>query len=246
LPSTGPPVTGAVCKPRLMATGARSAKRRVSDPFRFDLARLTGEAAGEPTGDLRLAGADEAGRGCLAGPLVVAAVVLDYKSAPFPALTGITDSKLLSSMEREALYPVILHTAVRVSWVSRSPATIDRVGLHRSNLLALCRVLETLDGGYGVALVDGFDLKRPDLRANAVIGGDYKSAAVAAASVVAKVVRDRLMRALAPLYPRYGFEEHFGYGTLRHRDVLKEVGPCVLHRRSFQGVVTTQLELWDR
>jgi ribonuclease HII len=228
-----------------MATGPRSAKRRISDPFRFDLARLAGEAGGEPTGDLRLAGADEAGRGCLAGPLVAAAVVLDYNSAPFPALTGITDSKLLSFGEREALYPGILHTAARVSWVARSPSTIDRVGLHRCNLAALCRALETLEGGYGLALVDGFDLKRPDLRASGVIGGDYKSAAVAAASVVAKVVRDRLMKALAPLHPQYGFEEHFGYGTLRHREVLRQVGPCVLHRRSFQGVVTTQLELWE-
>ena len=107
---------------------------RVSDPFRFDLARLNGEAGGDPIGDLRLAGADEAGRGCLAGPLVAAAVVLDYDSAPFPALAGITDSKLLSSAEREALYPGILQAAVRVSWVSRSPSTIDRVGLHRCNL----------------------------------------------------------------------------------------------------------------
>jgi ribonuclease HII len=246
LPSTGLPVIGPVCRPRGMATGARSAPRRVSDPFRFDLARLTAEADGEPSADLRLAGADEAGRGCLAGPLVAAAVVLDYRSAPFTALAGITDSKLLSSAEREALYPGILHTAARVSWVAQSASTIDRVGLHRCNLLALCRVLETLDGWYGLALVDGFDLKRPDLRAAAVIAGDYKSAAVAAASVVAKVVRDRLMRALAPLHPQYGFEEHFGYGTPRHREALKEVGPCVLHRRSFQGVVTTQLQLWDR
>ncbi len=229
-----------------MATGRSRTQRRISDPFRFDLARLTGEGGGEATDDLRLAGADEAGRGCLAGPLVAAAVVLDYNSAPFPGLTGITDSKLLSSAQREALYPGILQAAVSVSWAARSPSTIDRVGLHRSNLLALCRVLETLEGGYGLALVDGFDLKRPDLRASAVVGGDYKSAAVAAASVVAKVVRDRLMRALATLHPQYGFEEHFGYGTRRHREALKQLGPCVLHRRSFQGVVTTQMELWDR
>jgi ribonuclease HII len=172
-------------------------------------------------------------------------VVLDYDQAPFPGLAGITDSKLLSPAEREAIYPGILAAAVRVTWVARSPATIDLVGLHRCNLQALCRALEGLEGGYGLALVDGFDVKRPDLRACAVVGGDYKSAAVAAASIVAKVVRDRLMRTLAPLHPAYGFDEHLGYGTVRHREALKEMGPCVLHRRSFQGVATRQLELWD-
>ena len=108
---------------------------------------------------------------------------------------------------------------------------------------ALCRALESLEGEYAVAVVDGFDLKTSRAARLRVVGADYKSAAVAAASVVAKVVRDRLMRALASLHPEYGFEEHVGYGTDRHREALRRHGPCVLHRLSFQGVGT--LRNWD-
>jgi ribonuclease HII len=172
-------------------------------------------------------------------------VVLDYAAAPFAVLEGLTDSKLLTHAAREHLYPGILRSAARVSWVAYSPSAIDRVGLHRCNLAALGRALESFGGEYCLAVVDGFDLKRADLRACSIVGGDYKSAAVAAASVVAKVVRDRLMKALAPLYPEYGFAEHMGYGTDRHREALRRYGPCVLHRLSFQGVGTSQLGLWE-
>lgn len=218
---------------------------RASDPFRFDR-NLLAESTDLPRGpDLRLAGADEAGRGCLAGPLVAAAVVLDYSLAPFPMLEGLTDSKMLTAEAREALYGGILRSVARVSWVAYSPATIDRRGLHRCNLEALTRALEALAGEYRLAVVDGFDLQRPELRATRIVGGDYKSAAVAAASVVAKVVRDRLMRAVAPIYPDYGFHEHVGYGTHDHREALRRHGPCALHRLSFQGVGTAQLGLWE-
>ena len=230
-----------------MPTKQPRKKGRVSDPFRFDRALLA-EQAGDDEGaedDLRLAGADEVGRGCLAGPLVVAAVVLNYAAAPFPHLEGLTDSKLLTREVREALFGGVLRTASRVSWVAASPLTIDTRGLHRSNLLALCRVLESLRGEYRMAVVDGFDLHRPELRARALIGGDYKSAAVAAASVVAKVVRDRLMTAMAPAFPEYGFEGHVGYSTDVHREALRRHGPCALHRMSFQGVENPQLELWE-
>ncbi len=118
-------------------------------------------------------------------------------------------------------------------------------GLHRCNLLALAGALDGLQGEYVLAVVDGFDVQRPDLRASRLVGGDYKSAVVAAASVVAKVVRDRLMRAIAPSYPEYGFDEHVGYGTDRHRAALRRYGPCFHHRLSFQGVGTTQLGLWE-
>lgn len=229
-------------------------RRRASDPFRYDKSllaeyarcgrgRLDDGLLDEARSDLRLAGADEAGRGCLAGPLVAAAVVLDYGRAPFPLLKGLTDSKLLTLEAREAMYQGIMRSALRVTWVACSPETIDTVGLHRSNLAALRRALELLGDDYRIAIVDGFDLARSDLRAQAIIGADFKSAAVAAASVVAKVVRDRLMRRLASLHPGYGFEEHVGYATGRHREALLEIGPCVLHRRSFQGVGTQQLEL---
>ena len=131
-----------------------------------------------------------------------------------------------------------------MSCVAFSPETIDRVGLHRCNLSALCRALDSLEGEYALAVVDAFDLKRPELKARPIIGADYKSAAVAAASVVAKVVRDRLMRSLAGDYPAYGFEEHVGFGTDRHRQALRAHGPCAIHRLSFQGVACPQLELW--
>jgi len=220
-----------------------SSRRRLSDPFRFDLALLESLAGGQD--NLRLAGADEAGRGCLAGPLVAAAVVLDYARAPFPALSSLTDSKLLSVGSRESLYPAIVSAAAQIAWVAYSPATIDRLGLHCCNLHALARALELLRGGYRVAVVDGFDLNRPDLLAHAVTGGDYRSAAVAAASVVAKVVRDRLMRKLAQTNPYYGFEDHVGYATRQHKQALRRYGPSEFHRLSFQGVATPQLELLD-
>jgi len=223
--------------------------RRASDPFRYDKSLLAGDMRsggrhlGGADSDLRLAGADAAGRGGLAGPLGAAAVGLDYGRAPFPLLRGLTDSKLLTPEAREAMYQGIMRSASRVTWAACSPETIDTVGLHRSNLAALRRVLELLGDDYRVAIVDGFDLARSDLRAYAVVGADFKSAAGAAASVVAKVVRDRLMRLLAPLHPGYGFEEHVGYATGRHREALLAMGPCALHRRSFQGVGTQQLEL---
>lgn len=226
-----------------MAGRAERGGKRLSDPFRFDQEYLASQDVAPA--DLRLAGADEAGRGSLAGPLVAAAVVLDYSRQPFIALAGLTDSKLLSPAARERIYRDVLCSASRVSWAAVSARTLDRVGLHRCNLLALSRVLESCSGGYGCALVDGFDLKRPDLHASALVRGDYKSAAVAAASVVAKVVRDRLMRAVAALYPEYGFEGHVGYGTDLHREALRLHGPSELHRLSFQGVGWPQLELWE-
>ena len=225
-----------------MATRTQGKRGRVSDPFRFDRAFLVEEEPGSP--DLRLAGTDEAGRGCLAGPLVAAAVVLDYSVVDVTILKGLTDSKLLSVPAREAMYGKILRTAHRVSCIACSSQTIDGMGLHKCNLAVLRRSLELLDGDYRVAIVDAFDLKQADLRARPIVGADYKSAAVAAASVVAKVVRDRLMRSLDLLHPEYGFAEHMGYATGRHREVLRTFGPCRLHRLSFRGVGDSQLELW--
>ncbi len=237
-PKTGPSGLGS-------RRGPAQSRRRLSDPFRFDRGLLAEHSQVVGGTDLRLAGADEAGRGSLAGPLVAAAVVLDYAGAPFTLLKGLTDSKLLSPGAREDIYQRVLRSVSHVSWVAHSPGTIDSVGLHRCNLSALSRALESLRGQYVLAVVDGFDLQRPDLRARGIVGADYKSAVVAAASVVAKVVRDRLMRTLSLAHPEYGFEEHVGYATERHRDALRRHGPCGLHRLSFQGVDARQLELWD-
>jgi ribonuclease HII len=214
-------------------------QKRVFDSFRFDQQFLDSQGCG-----LRLAGVDEAGRGSLAGPLVAAAVILDYSVGHPVGLEGLTDSKLLSPSARERIYGALLCSAKRISWTAISAATVDRVGLHRCNLMALCRVLESCCGEYDYALVDGFDVKRPDLRADGLVRGDYKSAAVGAASVAAKVVRDRIMRALASQYPEYGFDAHFGYGTASHREAIRLHGPCEAHRMSFQGVGCSQLELW--
>jgi ribonuclease HII len=225
-----------------MSASRQGRKVRVSDPFRFDRALLSGDDL--TLSECRLAGVDEAGRGCLAGPLVAAAVVLDYSQGGFDKLSGLTDSKLLSPAARETLFPQIITLARRMAWTACSPQTIDEVGLHKCNMASLVRCLELLDHDYDLAVVDAFDLKRPDLVTRAIVSADYKSAAVAAASVVAKVVRDRLMKRLALQHPQYGFAEHVGYGTERHREALREYGPCRLHRLSFQGVGNRQMELW--
>ena len=219
--------------------------KRRSDPFKWDLAALSDNCSGDEHEATALAGVDEAGRGCLAGPLVAAGVILDYRRAPFRDLKGLTDSKLLTPKARETMYQGVLRSASRISVAAVSPATIDESGLHRCNLSALAHCLEALMGEYDLAVVDGFDLKRPELRALRVVAADFKSAAVAAASVVAKVVRDRLMRTLDQQYPEYGFRDHVGYATDTHRDAIRAFGPCPLHRLSFQGVATTQLELWE-
>ncbi len=217
------------------------AQRRRWDPVRFDRRRLQ-EFSPDATA---VAGADEAGRGCLAGPLVTAAVVVRYDHLPPRALAGVDDSKMLTLRAREELYGRILAAAERVSVVAVSASTIDRTGLHRANLQALAQALAGLEGDYDLALVDGFDLCRPDLRAQALVGGDGKSAAIGAASIVAKVTRDRLMRALDADHPEYGFAAHVGYGTRQHWQALRIHGPCALHRRSFTGVDDSQLSFDD-
>lgn len=219
--------------------GARN-HHPLRDPFGFDrrrLARLDGPGR-------VVAGADEAGRGCLAGPLVVAAVTLDYSRPLGRVLTGLTDSKALTRPAREHLYPRILRMAPSVSIVAVSPETIDRVGLHRCNLYALAEAVRRLGGRYDLAFVDGFALPEERLRTLQLIGGDGKSAAVAAASVIAKVTRDRLMCSLSERYPGYGFFEHVGYATRAHRAALLALGPCEIHRRSFVGVDSLQLDLF--
>ena len=214
---------------------------RPDAPFLYDRARL----ADLPGGGIVLAGADEAGRGCLAGPLVAAAVALDYSRLPTRVLAGLTDSKLLRPAVREELYGRLLVVAARVAVVAVSSESIDRRGLHVCNLAALASSLELLGACYDLALVDGFDLKRPDLRAQALVRGDRRSAAIAAASVVAKVTRDRLMHRVHSWHPEYGFDRHVGYGTSEHRQAIRSLGVCPLHRLSFAGVGSEQLVLLE-
>jgi len=185
-----------------------------------------------------VAGADEAGRGSLAGPLVAAAVLLDYgelRGRRAATLARLDDSKQLLGEERERLLRAVLAASRRVAVQVVSPAEIDRFGLHRSNLRALSRALAALAGEAEVCLVDGFRLGPSAPPHRAVVDGDRTSAAVAAASIVAKVVRDRVMHRLDAVYPRYGFVSHVGYITPAHSAAVARCGPSEQHRRSFDA-----------
>ena len=186
-----------------------------------------------------MAGADEAGRGSLAGPLVVAGVLLDYSALRdhrVRPLALLNDSKQVTPEGRERLFHAVTACASRVV-VRVVPAdAIDRDGLHRSNLRALREALSALTPPAEACLVDGFRLGPLAPEHQAVVDGDERSAAIAAASIVAKVVRDRTMRRLDSLYPGYGFSSHVGYITPGHSRIVRERGPCEIHRRSFQAL----------
>ena len=192
------------------------------------------------------AGVDEAGRGSLAGPLLAAGVLIDLERigrSERRALARLDDSKQKSTEEREALYPQVIRAAVCVSVAVRSPGAIDRRGLHRSNLAALTDCMHAVGRDDAVRLVDGFRLPACELEHQAVVDGDARSAAIAAASVIAKVTRDRYMRRVAPRYPKWNFEGNVGYSTPDHRAAIIEHGICPLHRRSFASVAYSQLGL---
>jgi ribonuclease HII len=184
-----------------------------------------------------VAGADEAGRGSLAGPLVVAGVMLDYGSlrgTRVRPLARLNDSKQVDPEERELLFHAVLAAATQVAVRVIPASRIDRDGLHRSNLWGLRTVLDDLETA-DARLVDGFRLGPLALPHRAVIDGDTKSAAIAAASIVAKVTRDRLMRRVDAVYPRYGFSSHVGYITPTHTEAVRAHGPCCQHRLSFNA-----------
>jgi len=182
-----------------------------------------------------VAGVDEAGRGSLAGPLVVAGVLLDYGSLRehrVRPLAFLNDSKQCSHERREELFRAVVSCAERVAVRVIPPCDIDRNGLHKSNLAGLRAMLEALSPA-DACLVDGFRLGPDAPEHRAVVDGDEKSAAIAAASIVAKVTRDRLMRRLDALYPAYGFARHVGYITPGHSAAVRRTGPCAVHRLSF-------------
>ncbi len=186
-----------------------------------------------------VAGADEAGRGSLAGPLVVAGVLLDYarlREHRVRPLAELNDSKQLSPEDRERLFRALVGCAERISVHVISPREIDRNGLHRSNLAGLRAALTALCPPAEACLVDGFRLGPGTPEHQAIVDGDEKSAAIAAASIVAKVVRDRYMRRADALYPAFGFASHVGYITPGHSAVVRARGPSEIHRRSFQAL----------
>ena len=180
-----------------------------------------------------VAGVDEAGRGPLAGPVCAAAVVLDPADVP----EGLDDSKKLGAAAREALFDAVLTRAAAVAFAFASPAEIDALDVRKATLLAMARAVGALAIRPSAALIDGADVPPGlDVPAAALIGGDALSASIAAASIVAKVARDRLMARLDARHPGYGFARHFGYPTAAHRAALAALGPCAAHRLSFAPV----------
>lgn len=180
-------------------------------------------------GFARVAGTDEVGRGCLAGPVVAAAVVLDSRRT----IRGLRDSKLLTPIGRERLYDEIIRTA---SWTVASvgPDEIDRRNIHRASLDAMLQAVTAITPCPDFVLVDGFLLPGLLLPQRGIVGGDRRCAVIAAASIVAKVTRDRQMRQLHARDPRYGFDRHKGYATRGHLAAVRRFGYSNVHRRSFR------------
>jgi len=181
-----------------------------------------------------VAGVDEVGRGACAGPLVVAACVLG--PTRFGSMAALDDSKKLTAKAREELFPVIRRYALAYHVVFIPPAEVDRRGVHAANIEGMRRAVAGLAVRPGYVLSDGFRVPGLPMPSLPVVGGDAAAACIAAASVLAKVSRDRLMVALHGQHPGYGFAEHKGYSTAAHGAALAELGPCGEHRHSFINV----------
>ena len=193
-----------------------------------------------------VAGADEAGRGCLAGPLVAAGVLFDYERLTLTdlrSLSALNDSKQHTLEMRETLYPRVLRAATCVAVTSRCVRGIDDRGLHKTNLAALSDMLRRVGRDGALCLSDGFPVPPTGFEQRAVVGGDATSAAIAAASVIAKVTRDRFMVRMEERYPGWEFGAHVGYSTPEHRAALLDRGVSPLHRMSFQSMAYQQLAL---
>lgn len=176
-----------------------------------------------------ICGVDEAGRGPLAGPVCAAAVILPDGVI----IDGVNDSKKLTEKKREVLFDVIKETAISYSIAFATVEEIEELNILNATMLAMMRAVEGLDIPADYAMIDGNRLPPLDIPCEYVIKGDAKSMSIAAASILAKVSRDRLCKDYAEKYPQYGFEKHKGYGTKAHTDAIKEYGPCEIHRMSF-------------
>lgn len=179
-----------------------------------------------------VAGVDEAGRGSWAGPIIAAGVILD----PKVKIKGIKDSKILRKPDREELFGQITESAI--AWaIGAIPETeIDQIGIQKANILAMQEALKKLSRQPDYLLVDAFNLNYQQLPIFAIIKGDYKIKSIAAASIIAKVVRDKIMDELDEVYPQYGFKHHKGYGTNHHFQMINEFGICDIHRKSFSPI----------
>jgi len=181
-------------------------------------------------GFVHVAGVDEVGRGCLAGPVVAAAVVLH----PDRHIPGVSDSKLVPEIQRERLYDAIVRSAIAWCVASSDPVEIDRVNIHQASLRAMQRAVLGLAPLPDIVLVDAFRVPDLPMAQRGVPHGDRRCSAIAAASIVAKVTRDRQMRDLHQRDPRYGFDRHKGYATADHLDAVARFGYSEVHRRSFR------------
>jgi len=184
-----------------------------------------------------VAGTDEVGRGCLAGPVVAAAVVLDCE----PTLFGVNDSKLVDAEDRVAVLNLILRCARSVSIGVVESSTIDRINILRASKLAMQHAVEDLPVRPDVLLLDAVLLEQLEMPQIPLIAGDRRSISIAAASIVAKVYRDLLMESYHELYPVYDFRHNRGYATEGHQAALKLYGPSPIHRKSFEGVEEPRL-----
>jgi ribonuclease HII len=201
-------------------------------------AMRTLENAARRWGFYRVAGCDEVGRGCLAGPVVAGAVILN----PEVYIPRLADSKTVTALERERLYDVITRKATAWSVAALEPAEIDAINIHRASLEAMRRALMAIAPLPDLVLVDAFRIPDLPFAQRAVLHGDRRCAAIAAASIVAKVTRDRQMLRWHEQDPRYGYDKHKGYATAEHRAAVARFGYSTLHRRSFRP----QSGLFDR
>jgi len=181
-------------------------------------------------GFYRVAGCDEVGRGCLAGPVIAAAVILD----PDRYIPGVCDSKMIAPAERERLYGVITRHAIAWSVASAPPGEIDDLNIHQASLQAMRRAVLAIAPLPDLVLVDAFRIPELPIAQRAVVHGDQRCSAIAAASIVAKVTRDREMLGHHAADPRYGYDRHKGYATADHLAAVARHGYSALHRRSFR------------
>lgn len=201
---------------------ARAKKEVV--PLRWDI-----EDAVYAQGYTAVCGCDEAGRGPLAGPVVAAAVILPRGCE----IEGLNDSKKLSEKKREALFNIICESAISYAIAEASPSEIDEINILNASMLAMRRAVELLKIPADFALIDGNTSRGFAIPTQTVVGGDAKSPSIAAASILAKVTRDRMCADMDAAYPEYGFAKHKGYPTKAHMDAVREYGPSPIHRKTF-------------
>ena len=209
------------CRRRIERAALEEA--RIAEMMRF-------ERQVQDQGFARVAGVDEAGRGPLAGPIVAGAVVLAG------TLAGLDDSKRLTPARREKLYEALMDGDHGIGVAVVDSVDVDCLGIQSANYVAMAQAVARLSPPPDFVLVDGFVIRGCRLPQKAIVKGDRKSMSIAAASIIAKVTRDRIMERLDAAYPGYGFTAHKGYGTAEHLDALRRLGPCPVHRRSFAPV----------